>query len=213
MPGARGNASPPLCVSQMSWATPPTRRQLGMDISMIFWKLFYMEVAKLYTRKMPRKQTDPVGKGLLYTETRKRRNSPSNTVSPETEARKCVTEGKDIPQDDRFEIRIIDSVKEKELKGEVSRFLPLASGTCIYTNSLVNRGGSFFSHRKGEICSPCSKARTASTERTPLQAARYRLMSLKEREREAGSAVSRVARKSCKRALHEEVEATVRKKR
>ncbi|XP_070542849.1 uncharacterized protein [Ptychodera flava] len=37
--------------------------------------------------------------------------------------------------------------------------------------------------------------------------------SLKEREREAGSAVSRVARKSCKRALHEEVEATVHKKR
>ncbi|XP_070551472.1 N-lysine methyltransferase KMT5A-like [Ptychodera flava] len=113
MPGARGNASPPLCVSQMSWATPPTRRQLGMDISMIFWKLFYMEVAKLYTRKMPRKQTDPVGKGLLYTETRKRRNSPSTAVSPEAEARKCVTEGKDIPQDDRFEIRFIDSVKGK----------------------------------------------------------------------------------------------------
>ncbi|XP_070551531.1 uncharacterized protein [Ptychodera flava] len=62
---------------------------------------------------MPRKQTDPVGKGLLYTETRKRRNSPSTAVSPETEARKCVTEGKDIPQDDRFEIRFIDSVKGK----------------------------------------------------------------------------------------------------
>ncbi|XP_070550829.1 uncharacterized protein [Ptychodera flava] len=113
MPGARGNASPPLCVSQMSWATPPTRRQLGMDISMIFWKLFYMEVAKLYMRKMPRKQTDPLGKGLVYTKTRKRRNSPSTAVSPEAEARKCVTEGKDIPQDDRFEIRFIDSVKGK----------------------------------------------------------------------------------------------------